>query len=65
MTYHLSAQRCAVVTVSAEMLPSACIWMFWFSGDISGRRVGEFPPANDSMQVRLRVDKTQRMDVEQ
>ncbi len=45
--------------------PSACMLMFWFSWDISGWGVGVFPPANESAQVRLRVDKTQRVDAVQ
>ncbi len=52
-----------VVTVSAEPLPSACILMFWFRQDVSGQSVGEFPPANESAQVRVEVDKTHRLDV--
>ncbi len=39
--------------------------MFWFSWDMSGWGVGEFPPANDSTQVGLRVDKTWRLDTTQ
>ncbi len=37
--------------------PSACILMFWFNQDTSEQGVGLFPSANDSAQVRLRVDK--------
>ncbi len=42
--------------------PSAWVLMFQFSQNVSGWGVGVFPPANDSAQVRLRVDKTQRLD---
>ncbi len=48
--------------MSAEPLPSACILIFWLSWDQSERGVGAFPPANGSALVRLRVDKTQRVD---
>ncbi len=39
--------------------------MFWFGRDISGWGAGVFPPANESAQVRLRVDKTKRVDAVQ
>ncbi len=45
--------------------PSVWIWMFWFSRDVSEWRVGVFPPANESAQVRLREDKKQRLDAVQ
>ncbi len=38
--------------------PSAWILMHWFSQDMSGWGVGVFPPANESVQVRLGVDET-------
>ncbi len=37
--------------------PSACILMFWIGRDVSGWGVGAFPPANDSAQVTLEMDK--------
>ncbi len=40
---------------------SASVLMFWLSQDIPGWGVGVFPLANDSVQVRLVVDKTQQM----
>ncbi len=46
-----------VVTISAELLPSAYISMFWFSRDVSGLGVGAFPPANEIMKVRFRMEK--------
>ncbi len=45
--------------------PSACMLMFWFSRGVSGWEVGVFPPANDSAQVRVRMDKTQRLSAVQ
>ncbi len=36
--------------------------MFWFSRDVSGWGVDGFPPANESAQVRLKVDKTKQLD---
>ncbi len=43
--------------VPAEPSSSACISVFWFSQDKS-ECVGEFLPANESMKVKLRVEKT-------
>ncbi len=53
---------CVVVIVSAEPLPFACVLMFWYTWDVSGHRVGAFPQVNDGVQIRLRADKTQRLD---
>ncbi len=36
--------------------------MFWFGPDISRWGVGAFLPANDSVQVRLGVDKPWQLD---
>ncbi len=36
--------------------PTACVLMFWFSRDVSGWGVGVFPPADDGVQVRSRLD---------
>ncbi len=55
---------CVMLTV-CRAPPSACVLMFWLSRDVSGWGVGVFPPANDSAQVRLRVDETKRLDAVQ
>ncbi len=47
-----------VVVTVFKAPPSACVMMLWFSRDVSWWGVGVFPPANDSVQVRLREDKT-------
>ncbi len=56
------ASICVIVTVHGDTLPSACILMFQFLRDVSGLGVGTFPPANESTQVWLGVDKTQQLD---
>ncbi len=56
---------CVVMTVSAEplLLNVTYLDVFWFSQDMFGRRMGVFPLANDSAQVKLGVGRTQLLDV--
>ncbi len=61
-------ESCSVITYGpldmcgghcvCSALPSACSIMFLVSWDVSGQRVGAFPPVTDSVQVRLGVNKT-------